>query len=150
MLNLLFQGFFFKIYLRFNYFFWFLYLIFTLHCRILDNLPVAVLRQRRDGVQSTTYEHGFRVGFKGNYAGVSLIQKNNNFTTCLIRISILPWIFNLSFTYRAKRKNILSIIIWALESCFTRILRLILLELLGLKLLQTGICILFLIYAWPL
>lgn len=39
-------------------------------CRILDNLPVAVLRQRRDGSQSTTYEHGFRVGFKGNYAGV--------------------------------------------------------------------------------
>ncbi|MFS7974458.1 putative nonaspanin (TM9SF) [Helianthus anomalus] len=36
---------------------------------ILDNLPVAVLRQRRDGGQSTTYEHGFRVGFKGNYAG---------------------------------------------------------------------------------
>lgn len=42
-------------------------------CRILDNLPVAVLRQRRDGSQSTTYEHGFRVGFKGNYAGVSAI-----------------------------------------------------------------------------
>lgn len=41
-------------------------------CRILDNLPVAVLRQRRDGSQSTTYEHGFRVGFKGNYQGVCL------------------------------------------------------------------------------
>ena len=40
-------------------------------CRILDNLPVAVRRQRRDGSPSTTYEHGFRVGFKGNYAGVS-------------------------------------------------------------------------------
>ncbi|KAI8529650.1 hypothetical protein RHMOL_Rhmol12G0241200 [Rhododendron molle] len=36
---------------------------------ILDNLPVAVLRPRRDGIQSTSYEHGFRVGFKGNYAG---------------------------------------------------------------------------------
>ncbi|KAF8388820.1 hypothetical protein HHK36_025500 [Tetracentron sinense] len=36
---------------------------------ILDNLPVAVLRQRRDGSKLTTYEHGFRVGFKGNYAG---------------------------------------------------------------------------------
>ncbi|KAL6559964.1 Transmembrane 9 superfamily member 7 [Orobanche gracilis] len=36
---------------------------------ILDNLPVAVLRKRRDGITSTTYEHGFRVGFKGNYAG---------------------------------------------------------------------------------
>ncbi|XP_023000345.1 transmembrane 9 superfamily member 7 [Cucurbita maxima] len=36
---------------------------------ILDNLPVAVLRQRRDGNPSTTYEHGFLVGFKGNYAG---------------------------------------------------------------------------------
>ncbi|KZV28094.1 transmembrane 9 superfamily member 4 [Dorcoceras hygrometricum] len=38
---------------------------------ILDNLPVAVIRQRRDGSTSTTYEHGFRVGFIGNYAGVS-------------------------------------------------------------------------------
>ncbi|KAL8510797.1 hypothetical protein ACS0TY_017572 [Phlomoides rotata] len=36
---------------------------------ILDNLPVAVLRQRRDGSSLITYEHGFRVGFKGNYAG---------------------------------------------------------------------------------
>ncbi|GJU02127.1 transmembrane 9 superfamily member 7-like protein [Tanacetum coccineum] len=41
----------------------------TIPCKILDNLPVAVLRQRRDESQSTTYEHGFRVGFKGNYAG---------------------------------------------------------------------------------
>ncbi|KAE8700689.1 Transmembrane 9 superfamily member 10 [Hibiscus syriacus] len=38
-------------------------------CKILDNLPVAVLRQRRDGSQSTTYEHGFRVGFKGIMLG---------------------------------------------------------------------------------
>ncbi|KAJ0579276.1 putative nonaspanin (TM9SF) [Helianthus annuus] len=36
---------------------------------ILDNLPVAVLRQRLYGSQSTVYEHGFRVGFKGIYAG---------------------------------------------------------------------------------
>ncbi|KAI3512543.1 hypothetical protein L1887_19859 [Cichorium endivia] len=34
---------------------------------ILDNVPVAVFGQRRDG--STTYKHGFRVGFKGYYAG---------------------------------------------------------------------------------
>ncbi|KAH7681959.1 transmembrane 9 superfamily member 2/4 protein [Dioscorea alata] len=33
---------------------------------ILDNLPVAVARQRRDGSQIPSYEHGFRVGFKGN------------------------------------------------------------------------------------
>lgn len=43
-------------------------------CRILDNLPVAVPRQRQDGSQSTTYEHGFRVGFKGKYAGVSAVS----------------------------------------------------------------------------
>ncbi|XP_043706043.1 transmembrane 9 superfamily member 7-like [Telopea speciosissima] len=36
---------------------------------ILDNLPVAVLRQRRDVSQSTTYEHGFLVGFKGKLDG---------------------------------------------------------------------------------
>ncbi|XP_058068989.1 transmembrane 9 superfamily member 7 [Magnolia sinica] len=36
---------------------------------ILDNLPVAVPRQRRDGGQSPSYEHGFRVGFKGSYTG---------------------------------------------------------------------------------
>ncbi|CAM8938097.1 unnamed protein product [Rhodiola kirilowii] len=36
---------------------------------ILDNLPVAVLRQRKDERQSKTYEHGFRVGFKTKYGG---------------------------------------------------------------------------------
>ncbi|KAF5807973.1 putative nonaspanin (TM9SF) [Helianthus annuus] len=44
---------------------------------ILDNLPVAVLRQRLYGSQSTVYEHGFRVGFKGSYAGVSSIYEKN-------------------------------------------------------------------------
>lgn len=39
-------------------------------CRILDNLPIAVLRKRMDGSQSKTYEHGYSVGFRGNYAGV--------------------------------------------------------------------------------
>lgn len=33
---------------------------------ILDNLPVAVPRQRRDGSQTPSYEHGYRVGYKGN------------------------------------------------------------------------------------
>ncbi|KAF8406891.1 hypothetical protein HHK36_006012 [Tetracentron sinense] len=41
---------------------------------ILDNLPVAILGQRRDGSPSTIYKHGFRVGFKGNYAG-SKVEK---------------------------------------------------------------------------
>jgi len=36
---------------------------------ILDNLPVAVARQRADGTLVTSYEHGFRVGFKASYAG---------------------------------------------------------------------------------
>ncbi|KAG0455875.1 hypothetical protein HPP92_023663 [Vanilla planifolia] len=31
---------------------------------ILDNLPVAVPRQRKDGNHEPTYEHGFRVGLK--------------------------------------------------------------------------------------
>ncbi|XP_072998872.1 transmembrane 9 superfamily member 7-like [Typha latifolia] len=31
---------------------------------ILDNLPVAVPRQRSDGSQAPSYEHGFRVGYK--------------------------------------------------------------------------------------
>ncbi|KAF3785808.1 Transmembrane 9 superfamily member 7 [Nymphaea thermarum] len=34
---------------------------------ILDNLPVAVIRKRRDG--SKTYEHGFLVGFRASYSG---------------------------------------------------------------------------------
>ncbi|KAL9242014.1 hypothetical protein vseg_016061 [Gypsophila vaccaria] len=37
---------------------------------ILDNLPVAVLRQRRDG-QTKVYEHGFRVGFRAKYSGTN-------------------------------------------------------------------------------
>uniref|UniRef100_A0A0C9S7R3 Transmembrane 9 superfamily member n=1 Tax=Wollemia nobilis TaxID=56998 RepID=A0A0C9S7R3_9CONI len=36
---------------------------------ILDNLPVAVPRQRADGSPVTSYEHGFRVGFKASYTG---------------------------------------------------------------------------------
>ncbi|KAJ6794646.1 transmembrane 9 superfamily member 7-like [Iris pallida] len=36
---------------------------------ILDNLPVAVPRQRRDGSQLPSYEHGFRVGYKDRLAG---------------------------------------------------------------------------------
>ncbi|KAH6758209.1 transmembrane nine 7 [Perilla frutescens var. frutescens] len=35
---------------------------------ILDNLPVAVRRQSSDRT-STIYEHGFRVGFRGNHTG---------------------------------------------------------------------------------
>ncbi|PKA64261.1 hypothetical protein AXF42_Ash009481 [Apostasia shenzhenica] len=31
---------------------------------ILDNLPVAVPKQRRDGSPTPSYEHGFRVGYK--------------------------------------------------------------------------------------
>uniref|UniRef100_A0A803MRR7 Transmembrane 9 superfamily member n=2 Tax=Chenopodium quinoa TaxID=63459 RepID=A0A803MRR7_CHEQI len=37
---------------------------------ILDNLPVAVIRQRRDG-HAKVYEHGYRVGFKGKYSGTN-------------------------------------------------------------------------------
>ncbi|CAA7408780.1 unnamed protein product [Spirodela intermedia] len=36
---------------------------------ILDNLPVAVVRSRRDGSQMSTFEHGYRVGFKGSSTG---------------------------------------------------------------------------------
>lgn len=35
----------------------------------MDNLPLAVLRPRRDGTQATSCEHGFCIGFKRNYAG---------------------------------------------------------------------------------
>ncbi|KAI3443636.1 hypothetical protein Pfo_000301 [Paulownia fortunei] len=37
--------------------------------RILDNLPVAVLWQRKDGSDRKIYERGFRVGFKGKFSG---------------------------------------------------------------------------------
>lgn len=101
-------------------------------CRILDNLPVAVRRQRRDGSQSTTYEHGFRVGFKGNYAGVSswnpLLLYNS------YRLINYPFVY----PFRVKSRSILSITTWASGLCIIRILRLILLELLGLRFLQTG------------
>ncbi|KAL2251096.1 transmembrane 9 superfamily member 7 [Sesamum indicum] len=36
---------------------------------ILDNLPVAVVRQRKDGGERRIYERGFQVGFKGKYSG---------------------------------------------------------------------------------
>ncbi|KAL0410505.1 UNVERIFIED_CONTAM: Transmembrane 9 superfamily member 7 [Sesamum latifolium] len=36
---------------------------------ILDNLPVAVVWQRKDGGERRIYERGFQVGFKGKYSG---------------------------------------------------------------------------------
>ena len=42
-----------------------------LACRILDNLPVAVLWER--GERKVFYERGFRVGVKGKSAGVSFL-----------------------------------------------------------------------------
>uniref|UniRef100_A0A0D6R1M1 Transmembrane 9 superfamily member n=1 Tax=Araucaria cunninghamii TaxID=56994 RepID=A0A0D6R1M1_ARACU len=36
---------------------------------ILDNLPVAVAKQRTEAGQVPAYEHGFRVGFKASYTG---------------------------------------------------------------------------------
>ncbi|KAK1576336.1 hypothetical protein Q3G72_013048 [Acer saccharum] len=73
---------------------------------ILDNLPVVVLRLRRDGSQATTYEHGFRVGFKGNYQGVWIRTQKS--------IAIVEVLFThaISTCYcfcRAQRRNILSI-----------------------------------------
>lgn len=59
--------------------------------RILDNLPVAVLRQRRDGSQSTTYEHGYRVGFKGNYQGV-WIRTNSYCRTALLCVCFFLYV----------------------------------------------------------
>lgn len=38
--------------------------------RILDNLPVAVPRQRRDGSLTPSYEHGYRVGIKVRYTHI--------------------------------------------------------------------------------
>lgn len=104
-----------------------------LHCRILDNLPVAVLRQRRDGSPSTTYEHGFSVGFKGNYAGVCLSKQLLMLKCACLRCLILSHLF-----CRVKRRSILSTTTWASELCITKILRPTLPELLGLRLLQTG------------
>ncbi|GER45024.1 endomembrane protein 70 protein family [Striga asiatica] len=42
---------------------------------ILDNLPVAMLRQRRDGSSTTTYEHGFRVVSRRSMPGLSKEEK---------------------------------------------------------------------------
>lgn len=40
--------------------------------RILDNLPLVVPVPRLDRESSFVYQHGFHVGFKGQYAGVSV------------------------------------------------------------------------------
>ncbi|KAI3802743.1 hypothetical protein L1987_30885 [Smallanthus sonchifolius] len=45
---------------------------------ILDDLPVAVLRQRHDGSQPTFYQHGFLVGFKGTYINDEKYFINNH------------------------------------------------------------------------
>lgn len=80
-------------------------MIFFTKCRILDNLPVAVLRQRRDGSQSTTYEHGFRVGFKGNYAGVSLIGKTKTLISYSLVRSRMPRILISHLFFQSKEEK---------------------------------------------
>jgi hypothetical protein len=46
-------------------FFWSPIDLFSLFNRILDNLPVAQVRERNDGGNTVkSYEHGFPVGFK--------------------------------------------------------------------------------------
>lgn len=39
--------------------------------RILDNLPLVVPIPRFDQENAVVYQHGFQVGLKGQYAGVS-------------------------------------------------------------------------------
>jgi transmembrane 9 superfamily protein 2/4 len=39
--------------------------------RILDDLPLVIPTRMHDQENSIVYQHGFRVGFKGQYAGVS-------------------------------------------------------------------------------
>lgn len=48
--------------------------IYNIHVicdRILDNLPVVVPIRRPDMESSFVYQHGFHVGLRGQYAGVS-------------------------------------------------------------------------------
>lgn len=46
--------------------------------RILDNLPLVVPVRRTDLDSSIVYQHGFHVGLRGQYAGVS----GGLFTSC--------------------------------------------------------------------
>lgn len=39
--------------------------------RILDNLPLVVPLRRPDSESSIVYQHGFHVGLRGQYSGVS-------------------------------------------------------------------------------
>lgn len=45
--------------------------LFAAFGRILDNLPLIVPVRRPDQELSTVYQHGFYVGLRGQYAGVS-------------------------------------------------------------------------------
>jgi hypothetical protein len=38
--------------------------VYFFSIRILDNLPVVVPRQTREGSQAPGFEHGYRVGYK--------------------------------------------------------------------------------------
>lgn len=76
-------------------------------CRILDNLPVAVPRQRRDGSQTPSYDHGFRVGYKDVLvAGVSCIALHFFINRPFLTTNKMNNPIN-----RLKMKNIISTII---------------------------------------
>jgi hypothetical protein len=46
----------------------------NVHVRILDNLPVVVPMQTREGSQTPSFEHGYRVGYKVSITNYYLIS----------------------------------------------------------------------------
>lgn len=64
-------------------------LVYFQCCRILDNLPLVVPLRRPDRESSLVYLHGFLVGLKGQYAGVSA----SLMTLFLSLVCVLFWQF---------------------------------------------------------
>lgn len=68
-----------------------------LWCRILDNLPLVVPVKRPDQDNVVVYQHGFHVGLKGIFVGVSALIIIITTSSCIYVLK--KWVMILSFLH---------------------------------------------------
>lgn len=105
--------------------------------RILDNLPLVVPYKRPD-TDSLYYQHGFDVGFKAQYTGVSSRLLGSCEVPSTLWVNLLSYQSSELFADRARRRGISSTITCHILWSTIRMKRWMLPELLGLKSAHSG------------
>lgn len=77
--------------------------------RILDNLPLVVPIPRHDQDNSLVYQHGFHVGLRGQYAGVSFSSLSMCPTpdsdVLLTSVSLFVFLFLFLFSFHSNTEQ---------------------------------------------